>query len=165
VTGRSLALRLAPPVSDADRRWLIDLWRTEWGGETMITHGRTYQLTDLDALIAWDGDERIGAATYWIEDNDCELTSLNATAPGRGVGTMLLSAVEDAARTAGAHRLRLITTNDNVDALRFYQRRGYRLAALYPGAVDEARKQKPTISLVGSHDIPLHDEIELHKVL
>jgi len=83
---------------------------------------------------------------------------------GQGAGTALLTAVEAAAAAAGCRRLWLITTNDNLDALRFYQRRGYRLAALYPGAVDEARRVKPTIPLVGNHGIPLHDELELEKV-
>jgi hypothetical protein len=46
--------------------------------------------------------------------------------------------VEQIARRAGCTRLSLITTNDNLDALRFCQRRGFRVAALHPGAVDEA---------------------------
>jgi hypothetical protein len=54
------------------------------------------------------------------------------------------------------------TTNDNVDALRFYQRRGFRLAALRTRAVDELRRRlKPTIPAVGEHGIPIRDEIEL----
>jgi hypothetical protein len=59
----------------------------------------------------------------------------------------------------------LITTNDNLNALRFYQKRGFRLAALYPGAVDESRTIKPQIPLVGENGIPLHDEIRLELAL
>jgi hypothetical protein len=66
------------------------------------------------------------------------------------------------ARDAGCTRLWLITTNDNVDALRFYQRRGFRLAALHAGAVDRSRTRlKPEIPEIGDHGIPLRDEIEL----
>jgi hypothetical protein len=58
----------------------------------------------------------------------------------------------------------VLTTNDNVDALRFYQRRGFRLAELHPGAVDEARARlKPEIPRVGDHGIPLRDELMLEK--
>jgi hypothetical protein len=58
----------------------------------------------------------------------------------------------------------VITTNDNLDALRFYPRRGFRLAALYTGAVDESRARlKPEIPTVGDHGIPLHDELELEQ--
>lgn len=160
-----MVIRILPPVGDADRAWLADLWRVEWGGETMVTKGRMHRLADLDALIAWEGDRRIGAATYRLDDGDCELISLNSAVEGRGVGSQLLAAVEAATLETGCQRVWLITTNDNLDALKFYQRRGYRLVAVYPGAVDEARKIKPTIPTVGHHGIPLHDEIELEKRL
>jgi hypothetical protein len=52
-----------------------------------------------------------------------------------------------------------------VDALRFYQRRGYRLAALVPGAVDVAGAVKPGIPWIGFHGIPIHDELVLEKRL
>lgn len=158
-------IQILPSVDEGDRAWLADLWRVEWGGETMVTRGRTHRLADLHTRIAWEGEERVGAATYRLAEGDCELMSLNAGVEGRGVGTALLETVEAAAREEGCHRVWLITTNDNLDALRFYQRRGYRLVAVYPGAVDEARKIKPTIPTVGYHGIPLHDEIELEKRL
>ena len=57
-----------------------------------------------------------------------------------------------------------ITTNDHVDALRFYQRRGFQLAAVHRGAVEDSRgKLKPEIPVVGAYGIPLRDEIELDK--
>jgi hypothetical protein len=58
----------------------------------------------------------------------------------------------------------LVTTNDNLDALRFYQRRGLRLVAVHAGAVDEARRLKPEIARVGEYGIPIRDEIELELV-
>lgn len=73
----------------------------------------------------------------------------------------LLDALLEAARRGGCRRLWLITTNDNLNALRFYQRRGWRLVAVHAGAVDEARKVKPQISVIGEDGIPIHDEIEL----
>jgi len=163
--GVEQAIHIAPPADEADRAWLAELWRNEWAGETMVTRGRLYHLADLDARLAWEGTARVGAATFRLDDDGCELTSLNAQAPGRGIGTALLAAVEAVARAAGCRRLWLITTNDNVDALRFYQRRGYRLVAVHPGAVDAARQLKPTIPLVGAHGIPIRDELELEKQL
>jgi hypothetical protein len=59
----------------------------------------------------------------------------------------------------------LITSNDNLNALRFYQRRGYRLAAVHRDAIVLARQIKPEIPLVGDFGIPLTDEIELEKLL
>jgi hypothetical protein len=81
------------------------------------------------------------------------------------VGSALLAAVENHARADGFHRIWLITTNDNLDALRFYQRRGYVIAAVHSGAVDRARRLKPGIPEVGYYGIPIHDEVELHKGL
>jgi hypothetical protein len=70
-----------------------------------------------------------------------------------------------AARAAGRTRVWLITTNDNLDALRFYQRRGFTLAALHRGAVARSRRLKPTIPEVGAHGIPIRDELELERRL
>lgn len=152
-----------PPSGQDDEEWLHALWREEWGGDVMVTKGRVHRVEDLSALIAWAGETRVGAATFHLDKDGCELTSLNANAEGRGVGSALLRGVEEFAARAGYNRVWLITSNDNLDALRFYQRRGYRLVAVYPGAVDEARKLKPSIPLVGSYDIPIRDDIELEK--
>ena len=76
---------------------------------------------------------------------------------------MLIEAAVDEARRFGCRELLLTTTNDNVDALRFYQRRGFRLAELRPGAVDRARQLKPQIPTAGDYGIPLRDEIDLTR--
>ncbi len=158
-------MEIRSPQTDADCAWVAEVWLAEWGGEVMVTRGRLHRLAEMQALIAWDEGGRAGLATYRLQDRDCELMSLNALTDGRGVGTALLAAVEEAARVAGCPRLWLITSNDNLDALRFYQRRGYRLVAVHPGAVDAAREVKPTIPLVGNYGIPLHDDLELAKNL
>jgi GNAT superfamily N-acetyltransferase len=148
-----------------DESWLADVWRESWGDVIVVSRGRVHRVSELAALIAWDGEERVGAATYHLDGEAAELTSLNAVAQGKGVGSALIASVEQAVRGLGARRLWLITTNDNVDALRFYQRRGFRLARLHAGAVDEARRIKPAIPEIGEHGIPIHDEIELEKWL
>lgn len=157
--------RITAPQTAADQAWLTDLWIAEWGGPIMVTRGKLHRLADQQTRIAWDGPAPVGAATFHIAGPDCELLSLNATRQGSGVGSALLRAIEEIARDAGCRRVWLITSNDNLDALRFYQRKGYRLAAVYPGAIDAARAVKPTIPLVGSYGIPIHDELELEKKL
>ena len=118
------------------------------------------------ALVAWSGDDLVGAATYVIDGAHCELLTLHARRQFTGTGSALLSAVQGIARDAGCTRLSVVTTNDNVDALRFYQRRGLRLARLRPGAVDESRELlKPEIPTSGSYGIPLRDELELEMDL
>jgi len=43
---------------------------------------------------------------------------------------------EEATRALGCRHIALVTTNDNVDAIRIYQRRGDRVAFIDSGAVD-----------------------------
>jgi GNAT superfamily N-acetyltransferase len=115
-------------------------------------------------VCALDG-ELAGLAAYEVEADECELVSLDAFVARRGVGTALLEAVAAEARRASCRRLWLITTNDNLDALRFYQRRGMRLVAVHAGAIAESRRLKPSISEVGAYGIPIRDELELELVL
>jgi ribosomal protein S18 acetylase RimI-like enzyme len=100
------------------------------------------------------------------DGEQCEILTLHTAQQWQGVGTALLKTVERLATEQGCIRLWLITTNDNVDALRFYQRRGFCLAALHRSAVDDSRARlKPEIPTVGNYGIPLRDEVELEKRL
>lgn len=159
------ALNITPPQDGRQREWLRRLWQAEWGGDWMVSRGHKYNLEALQALLAQIDGNLVGAVTYRIDGEQCEVMSLNATQPGGGIGTSLLWAVENGARSSGCRRVWCITSNDNVEALKFYQRRGYRMVAVYPGAIDDARRLKPTIPVVGAHDIPIHDEIELSKTI
>ena len=125
---------------------------------------------DHPALLAEDEQDGrlLGVLTYVVDRDrgQCEVLTIDAEQQWRGVGTALLRLVERVAAQEGCRRLWLVTTNDNVDALRFYQRRGFRLAALRPGAVDDSRARlKPEIPTVGDYGIPLRDELELEKRL
>lgn len=59
----------------------------------------------------------------------------------------------------------MVTTNDNTSALRFYQKMGFCLHKLRVGIVEESRKTKSQISLIGNINIPIRDEIELEMIL
>jgi GNAT superfamily N-acetyltransferase len=83
----------------------------------------------------------------------------------RGISGRPVEAVASAAASKGADELWLVTTNDNLDALRLYQRHGFQLSALHAGAVDSARMMKPTIPPLGRHGIPIHDELILARPL
>src|SRR5207247_2363165 len=97
---------------------------------------RLEQALDHPALLAVDGGRVVGVLTYVIDGTTAEILTLHVDGQWRGAGTALVDAVDRVAADAGCTRLFVITTNDNVDALRFYQRRGFRLAALRAGAVD-----------------------------
>ncbi|WP_433495313.1 GNAT family N-acetyltransferase [Micromonospora sp. CA-248089] len=151
---------------DDDRDALTALHEQEWGGPIVVVHDTRYDLRDLPALVAVDDSGGFaGALAYRVDTDGLEVVSLAASAPGNGAGTALLAAADEAARAAGADRIWLVTTNDNLGALRFYQRRGLRIVAVDAGAVDRARAVKPTIPQVGADGIPLHDELRLARHL
>ena len=58
-----------------------------------------------------------------------------------------------------------ITTNDNLRALGFFQKYGYELEKIMKNVVNDARRIKPTIPLVGDHLIPIKHEILLIKAI
>jgi GNAT superfamily N-acetyltransferase len=120
---------------------------------------------DWPALIAGIGGARCGLLACRPAPPDCEILVIDAEPRYQGIGSALIAAVVQAARAAGCARLWLVTTNDNVDALRFYQRRGFALAAVHRGQIDEARKRKPSIPREGRYGIPIRDEIELERLL
>ena len=96
--------------------------------------------------------------------SSARVLTLHATEQWHGVSTALIEAVAHLAAGHGCARLWLISTNDNVDALRFYQRRGFQLAPIHPRAVDDSRSRlKPEIPVAGAYGIPMRDEIELEK--
>jgi ribosomal protein S18 acetylase RimI-like enzyme len=153
-------------LTDGDRDWLTGFMTERWGVPVAVGGGRLHRLDDLPGFAAVSEDGAVaGVVTYLIEGDACEVVSIDAVVRFDGVGTALLEAACEAAAAAGCQRVRLITTNDNVDALRFYQRRGFALSELRPGAIEESRRVKPQIPLVGAHGIPIRDELVLVREL
>jgi GNAT superfamily N-acetyltransferase len=154
-------------ASSASDRGGIDAFLEERSSRRVARLGELVDAGEHRALLALDDEGRlVGLLTYIIVGDRCEILTLHAAERWRGVGSALVEEVERLAVGAGCRRMWLITTNDNVDGLRFYQRRGFRLAELHPGAVDRSRASlKPEIPEIGEHGIPLRDELELHKEL
>jgi DNA-3-methyladenine glycosylase I len=148
-----------------DRTWMARHLEHSWGSTTIVTRGTVHDGSQLPAFLAVQGEDIVGLATYRVAGGECELVSLDSLREGQGIGSGLLARVGQEAARHGCGRLWLITTNDNLEAIRFYQRRGLHLVAVHPGAVDDARRIKPTIPLVGQHGIPIRDELEFELVL
>jgi ribosomal protein S18 acetylase RimI-like enzyme len=149
-----------------DRPWVEGFVRDRWGSAGVVAHGELIDPAIQQGFVAEAGDERVGLVTYRLDARgDCEVITIDSVTERAGVGSALLDAAAAEARRSGCRRLWLITTNDKLNALRFYQRRGLRLVALRPGAVDESRRIKPEISEIGEFGIPLRDELELELLL
>jgi ribosomal protein S18 acetylase RimI-like enzyme len=152
--------------SRPEHRPALEVFLQGWNSLWVARRGVLVDALDHPAVLAWSDGELTGAATYVVDRDGCELLTLHAMTRRSGTGSALLAAVEEIARDAGCRRLWLVTTNDNIEALRFYQRRGFRLVQIRPGAVDRSRDLlKPEIPLTGEHGIPLRDELELEMRL
>ena len=157
-----MLIRTATP---GDLEWITDTLRQRWGDTSIASRGMLHDASALPAAIAEDDRRLCGLVTYRIDEAECEIVTLDALAPRHGVGTALVEFIAGVARRHGCERLLVITTNDNLDALRFYQRRGFALHAVYAGAVEAARRLKPQIPVIGPHGIAVRDEIELRRGL
>jgi len=137
-----------------------------WGGSRIWSRGVEFDTRTLPTLIAVADGVPAGVLTYHIDQaaRELEVVTIDAAVKGRGVGGALMDEAEWLARRAGCTRLFLTTSNDNLPALAFYQRRGMRIVAVHRGAVDEARRHDP-IPAVGHRGIPIRDEIELERRL
>jgi ribosomal protein S18 acetylase RimI-like enzyme len=149
------------PLGPGDRSWVDQAMRTEWGAQTVVVHQVLYRPSELSGFVAEQGVEKVGLLTYQIAGRECEIVTLNSWHDGRGIGTALIEAVQKICHVTDCSRLWLITTNDNTPALRFYQKRGFRIAAVHIGAVEDDRRLKPEIPASGLDGIPILDEIEL----
>ncbi|MBO0805934.1 MAG: GNAT family N-acetyltransferase [Nocardiopsaceae bacterium] len=152
---------LVRPVANGDRPTVEWLTTRLWGAPEVVVHGGAYYPGLLPGFIAEREGQIVGLVTFEARPGVVEIITINALHRYVGIGTMLIEAVRAEAKRRDCHQVMLTTTNDNVDALRFYQRRGFRLAALRPGAVDRSRQVKPSIPRSGDYAIPLHDEIDL----
>jgi ribosomal protein S18 acetylase RimI-like enzyme len=149
------------PVDSNDVEEVATFMLQNWGSRRVVSRGRMYYPEKLPGFIATIEGKLVGLLTYEIRNRECEVVTINSTSERLGIGSGLLEAVRRVAISAGCKRLWLITTNDNTRALRFYQKRGFRLVALYPNQLEKSRLLKPEIPMMGIDGIPLRDEIEL----
>ncbi|KJE28523.1 acetyltransferase domain protein [Geobacillus kaustophilus] len=149
-----------------DRAIVHQFFTNHWGSPQMVVSTGIYNCSELDGFAAVENGQRIiGLITFVIRGNECEIISLDSIMENRGVGSALLHEAETWARQQGCTTVQLITTNDNLHALRFYQKRGYQIIGVFPNAVDKARQVKPSIPLMSPDGIPIRDELLLVKSL
>ena len=142
-------------------QFLID----NWFSTDISIRGEIIDGTKLDGFLLQENNTIIGLVTYTFFGDICEIVSLDSKRENIGIGTAFLKEIEKIAIENNCKKMRLITTNDNIRALQFYQKRGYCLTKLYPNAMEEVRRAKPDVPLIGENSIPLRDEIELEKNL
>ena len=167
------------PLERSDREWVAHFLDERWGTTQIVSRGKSVYGHLLPGFMAERiltnekveqpeeeaKAENIGLITVHIGEKECEITTLDSLDESMGVGSALVEAVEEWAREAGIARLWLITTNDNLEALKFWQKRGYELVSVHRNAIADARRIKPQIPITGLNGITIRDEIELEKII
>ena len=161
---REIAMRVAE-LSDDDRKWVKERTELLFGGDFVVSREEVHDPHQLPGFIATEGPERVGLATFHIYGLECELVTIDSLCQFMGIGTLLLEKVEETARREGCTKVWTITTNDNLDAQRFFQNRGYHMSQVRLGGMTKIRLLKPNVPRIGCYGIPIRDEIEFEKFL
>jgi RimJ/RimL family protein N-acetyltransferase/GNAT superfamily N-acetyltransferase len=140
---------------------IIPLFKKHWESTIIARLGECIDLMSCPALIAFS-HQPSGVLSFRLHNKELEILSLFSESPGTGIGSALLDQIEAFAQAEEIHEIFLVTTNDNINALKFYQQRGYALRALRPNAVQYSRLHKPEIP-AETDGIPIRDELLLSK--
>ena len=147
-------------INSRNRKLINAFIKQHWYTTTMIIRGKEIDMTKTDGFYFSEGENIIGLITYIVYDNILEITSLDSLLENQGIGSKLVETVIHEAKEKKFQKIVLITTNDNINAIRFYQRKGFDMVHLFRNALDISRKLKPEIPLIGENSIPLRHEIE-----
>lgn len=147
-------------INEENREAVTDFICEHWLTTEMIIRGEVVDMTRVDGIVGFEDQKIIALLTFRTGGDVCEITSLDSLKEGKGIGSSLIEKVIAAAREKQCKKIILVTTNDNINAIRFYQKRGFDMARLYHNALDVSRRLKPEIPLTGDNGIPLRHEIE-----
>jgi GNAT superfamily N-acetyltransferase len=152
-------------ITEEYRDRVNQILKEEWNCPPSISRGIAIDTTVLPGFLFIENDAIKGVVTYHIRNKECEIVTLNSFEENRGIGTALILEVLTIARENKCKRLWLITTNDAINAIRFYQMKGFDLKAVHINAMEISRKLKPSIPLIGMDQIPIKHELEFEILL
>jgi GNAT superfamily N-acetyltransferase len=154
------------PLTADDRDWVAELIGNAFGSVRMISNDHLIEDASLlDGFAAEIDGRPVGCALFNDVDGDVELVALVSTYRGAGVGTGLLESAVERGKREGWKRLWLVTSNDNIDAIRMYQRAGWDWTEFRRDSITKARALKPEIPEIGNHGIPVRHEIHFEAPL
>lgn len=131
-----------------------------YGSDKILVHGQLFNPCDYPGIVASIKDENVGLLIYRFFGEECEILSVHSYIENMGIGTALIESIKHEAVQRNWKRVWLTVTNDNVKAIRFYQKRGFDMVKLHNHSVAEVRKMKPELPLIGMDGIPIKHEIE-----
>ncbi len=151
-------------ISENYRDNVNQILKKEWNCPPSVSRGKIIDTTNLPGFLYIEDEIVKGVVTYNIKNEECEIVTLNSFEENKGIGTALINGVLEIAKKRDCKRLWLITTNDDINAIRFYQMKGFELKAVHINAMETSRKLKPGIPLIGMHNIPIKHELEFEII-
>jgi len=149
------------PISDILRHRVQPLVNDAWDAPLIVVNGKLWDTRKLPGIAALtDNGDVAGYLLYAMHDGECEIMVLESLHENIGIGTRLIERIKVIAKEHNIKKVVVMTTNDNLRAFRFYQRRGFTLRALRPNTLALSRRLKPEIPQKSADGIPLRDEIE-----
>jgi ribosomal protein S18 acetylase RimI-like enzyme len=138
----------------------------EWGSDIIVSRGNIYKAEDLDGILVYENKKIIGLGLYCIKNNECEIVLLETFVQNKGIGTKIIEKIKEIAKENNCKRIWLVTTNSNINAIKFYQKRGFNISNIYIKAMDKAREIKPEIPKINDENgIEIRDEIEFEILI
>lgn len=152
-------------IGSENREEINSFIQEHWYSTEMVLRGQIVDMTTVEGIVAYEDEKIIGLLTYEIKNGECEILSLDSLDQNKGIGSKLIDFVCQIAKKETCSKIKLITTNDNINAIKFYQKRGFDMVKIYRNALDVSRKIKPSIPIIGDLGIPLKHEIEFEMNL
>ncbi len=146
-------------IKDKDKNQIVDIITKEWGSIFVISKGVKYNVSNLPGYLALLDNKIVGIITFFITKNNYEIITLNSFKKNKGIGTILIDKIKKNAKKNNINKINLITTNDNINAITFYQKQGFDIKSINLNSIIESRKLKPEIPETGNFGIPIKHEI------
>ena len=134
--------------------------KDNWAGPIVITKGIAHDTSNSEGFISVEDRTITGYILYEFREAQCEILVLESIKQNRGIGTALIEMVKKVAKEHNCTHVWLITTNDNIHAIRYYQKHGFDIEAVHINAIKKSRELKPSIPLIGDNDILIKHEFE-----
>lgn len=146
-------------ITDENRKEVMSFIKEQWYTLNMVVSGRIIEMTKVEGIVASEKQEIKGLITYIISGDICEIISLDSVVERKGIGSTLINKVYEIAQKNRCRIVKVITTNDNVRAMEFYQKRGFRLVDVNFNGVNVSRNIKPEIPLIADNGIEIMHEL------
>ena len=152
-------------IKSTDQEWIKKISLDLWNSVEVVSQHKIYYTDKLSGILAIYQDTRAGLLLYSIDQPTLNIISLNTLYENIGIGSKLIERIEKIGIKKRLKKVRITTTNDNIDALRFYQAKGFQIINVNVDIMKKYRKLKPGLPKLGFYNIEIRDEFVLEKPL